>query len=461
MKSIRNIYLWFAAALVLAAGCTREEPQTAAGQVTLGISVNSLLGQTLDGVTVRSLRIVAVDPASGYVAVNRSTLTGSLTDTSPDNNQSLFNFVLHSGKYRIYIIGNETTAMTAVLDDLRNGNLLETLSVQTPSAESDLVLFNRTAVTVRAASATKAEVMIGGQGAWLPTLPVSLDRLAAKVTFALKKNTANASDQFTVKRVAIVQLPIYSYMAPRAYDGGEFRSVVLYDSATGMPFVQNGGAAVSFGAAIVPEYLLATQSSDYASSIKVLATYNNTADVVYTIPLPRDLAFNNWNIDRNVRYDVTATITRAGSLDYIPYIEYGVSPWTDASGGGLDIGSSATYTGAWSSATTKVSDNTVAVYSNGYAEYSFTLAGPAGATWRASLTNGLDFAFDYSDNAVSSGVAKPGQPYSIRIKPLRQVSVSGVQTRIYITVNNVASQTEIDLVPSQPGVRYTITQIPQ
>ncbi len=467
MKRSFDIYMWLCAAfLAMVAGCTREEPAVGnAGVLKLGVSVRSILGQTVDGVAVSSVRIVAVDPSTGWVAVNKTTAGGGLQDTGIANGAGNFTVSLNPGTYRVYVIGNETPAMAAMLNGLTDGNLIENLTVQTPHAETDLVLFNRTSITVRprggSHSSATGEVMVDGQEVWLQNLPVTLERLAAKVTFALKKNTANASDQFTVKRVAIVQLPLYSYAVPRAYDGGAFRNIILYDNAAGTPFTQNGGTAVSFGGAVVPEYLLATQSADYASSIKVLANYNNTADVVYTIPLRRDLAVSDWNLYRNSRYDVTATITQVGSLDYTPYIEYGVSPWTDATGEDLSIGGSITFTGSWSASTPAVSANTVAVYSNSYAEYSFTLAYPAGATWRASLTNGLDFTFDYSDNAVSSGVAAPGQPYTIRVKPLRPVSANGTQTKMYITVSNVASQTELDLVPSQPGVRYTVTQIPQ
>ena len=73
------------------------------------------------------------------------------------------------------------------------------------------------------------------------------------------------------------------------------------------------------------------------------------------------------------------------------------------------------------------------------AVFQFELKAPFGATWSATLTNGLDFAFTPSTaglatQAVSAGFTNPGSPYVIAVRASKRWTGDSRDTEFYITV---------------------------
>jgi hypothetical protein len=88
------------------------------------------------------------------------------------------------------------------------------------------------------------------------------------------------------------------------------------------------------------------------------------------------------------------------------------------------------------------------------ATFSFEFKAPEGASWVATLTNGLDFSFvnttdGISTGAVSRGAARSGVPYLIAVRATKPWNGQIKQTDMYITVNGV----EIPINPTVSGSR--------
>lgn len=472
MYAFKNIFRSLSLLLALCLGACSDnghDAESDAAPLGLEIKTRGLVGSTVEGVTISSLRLIAVRLNADYVVFNKTTLNGGLSDQGGATNVGSFLASLKPGHYQIHAIANETSAMTTLLQNVVDTDDIRAVTVQGPYTEPNLVMYASKRIEIRPLgnniAQTTAEVKEDGESVWKSALPLTLERMAVKISLGIKKITTNPADQFRVKKVEVVQLPQNSYLMPKNYTGALANVATIYNNATGMLFSTNAAPSdpvtqVGSGV-IVPEYLLGVQDPEFAAIIQISATYNNV-DVLYRIPVRRNLSVADYSLYRDCHYMVNLTITKAGDVDYNPYVEYSVGGWTDATGEEINVGGTITFSGTWAAGTTIVNTKTVAVYNNGYVEYQFVLINPSGATWFASLSNGLDFAFDYSDSAVSSGNARPGHTYTIRIKPLRTVSVSGVQTQFYITVISGSTPVEIDLLNGAPGSnnRLVVTQIP-
>lgn len=85
--------------------------------------------------------------------------------------------------------------------------------------------------------------------------------------------------------------------------------------------------------------------------------------------------------------------------------------------------------------------NGVGVNGTSYASYSFKLTAPLGAVWTATLTNGLDFAFNSTGTtagktAVSTGIARTDE-YEIKVGALKSWGGTNRTTYMYVTIDGI------------------------
>lgn len=443
-------------------GCTKELISSPVDDVMFALKVapRTSVGENLDGVTIRSLRIIVVDVRfDNIIRINR------LIDQQEEEATGLV-LNLQQGAYKVCVIANETSAMKPFLESSTNLSDISNITLITPTTENDLVLYKNVDFLLRKQSVNPEEALVSvdGGNSWNSpsTIDIKLERVASKISLFIKKNTVNVNDKFEIKKVELVNIPGHTYLIPgKAYSGDLHRELSFYEDP-GVSFVSNGETNPIFTDYIIPEYILSNPGSSLdASSFIITASYTKygtpSQDVEYMIPvLGQDAA--NYSIDRNTHYKVTATIVQSMEIDHPLSVEYEVSKWDIAGNGSFDMGE-ITSSGNWAP-DTNLADGIVEVANNTSAAYEFTLSFPPGAKWKAQLSNFLDFDFDLSGGAVREGIAQEGVGCKIKVTPRRAVSTNDVMTEFYITVDNGIENIELDLTKNGTGKRYIIKQIP-
>lgn len=462
---MKRILLYTASVFLLfaAASCNRAEREEVGPSdiVDLGVSTRALSPSVM-------VRIMVASATDGLVVLNRYPV-------APDQTTDEYGIKLPSGKYNFFIIGNEPGRLTPVLNGITRQSQLfgleiragELPAVESPIGGSDtdtnIPIFGTVAATVRpsAEGNGKGEVSVDNGATWSGTLDMTLQRLATKIFFSMRKNTNDPNDKVTVRKIELVNVPAYGHLLAEAYGGTDYGTFSAWSNPSGYEFSQNSATAISFFSdLILPEYIMADPADmNMAAAIKVTAEYNYK-EIQYHIPL-RGLDAADYSLRRNNHYMIIATIRKAY---YLPEISYQVGDWFDAVDDPNFIEEkSIQYESHWAAGTSvNTAQRTAFVEGNGCLEYSFTLNHPLSATWAATITNPIDFMFDYSDGAVSSGKAMQGVEYKIRIKPRRETSLNNIKTEFFITVNTGLENVELNLPAAGTGSgnRYTIIQIP-
>lgn len=459
---MKQIIVYTLFLLLSLSSCTDygEEPAVSHGEeVYINISARPL------DPSMTQVRIIVTDVSSGQVLINNYP---AQPEPSGDYKLSVY-----TGRLNFYVILNEPPELTFQLSNIQHNSALSALVLDRgflPATESvnsttqtNLPAMGRTEALVRVSSGTAkyGEASMDGGSTWTNTLPISLERLAAKITLALRKKTPNDLDKITIHTVAALRVPQYGYILPKVYDSPVSDSLLL--SNTPVQFTNNTETYTQVVYEyIVPEYISETPADkDKALCLKLKAGYNQKT-VLYTIPVRGSMNIEDYSLKRNTHYILKATLATEGEMLYLPEIKYQVADWTDAVIDSEFLEESAiTFSRRWE-AGTHLNGTTINVENNEYAEFYFTLSHPKGASWAATLTNTIDFMFEETDGAVSAGVAREGHEYKIRIKPRRDTQQNGIKTEFYITVNNGTGNVELNLPGESVGTksRYTLVQIP-
>ena len=458
-----HLLLIFTLVLVLITGCTKEETRVSGSNTELAIKVNSraVIGETLNEVTIKSIRIVIINPEIGnYIVINRLI---NHSNEQPDD----FVFHLKEGRYKICVIANETEAMATSLATIAKLSDLDAVTVSTPTQESDLVLFQAVDIMLRPLSSVpeQAQVSVDGGINWVspPVVNANLERVASKISLSIKKKTGNG-DKFDIKKVELINLATNSHLLPDHAYTGELNTEAPFESPSVVSFINDNETKPVFMNHIVPEYLLPSPSSpDNAAALVIIADYTQTGgttkEVTYMVPvLGKDAT--NYSLKRNCHYNITATITQSAETFFILNIEYEVQPWTYVGNGSFEAGA-VTFSGKWED-DTDMTGNSIAVSNNTSVTYEFTLNFPPGATWMAQLTNFQDFDFDMNNNGIRTGTAAEGVVNKIRVRPHAAVLTNDITTEFYITVFNGIEYVELNLTGSGTGEgnRFIIKQNP-
>lgn len=454
----------FSLLLVLMISCTKEQilESDNGPQLAFRVSTRAVIGGSVDGVTIRSVRVLIVDPNLG----NNLIVVNMLIDSQNEQSDS-FVFKLRQGRYRICVVANETEAMKPALAAAGKQSDLDAITVITPTEERDLVLYQVVDLILRPLSSDpqQAEVSTDSGTSWTssPVVTVALERVAAKISLAIKKMTTDSGDKFNIKKVELVNLASESHLVPGTPYAGALHSQVPFNG-TPVSFVNNNETKPVFRDYIVPEYLLsAPVTSDDAAALVITAAYTESGkesrDVVYTVPVLGQNALD-YSLKRNCHYNILATITKTAESAFSLIIKYEVLKWVDAGDGSFEAGA-VTFSGIWED-NTDAAEDMIYVSNNTSVTYEFILSFPPGAVWTAQLTNTQDFDFDLNNSGVRQGVTAAGVISKIKIRPRAAVSANDVTSEFYITVFNGIENVELNLTGKGTGEgnRFIIKQNP-
>jgi len=420
---------------------------------------------TLDPLMTQ-VRILVTDAQSGQVIINQYPI-----EPEPTGDYKLS---VRTGELNFYVFLNEPSSLTPKLSDIQHNSAIPSLMIEwkelpnnepndSSTKETNLPSFAWTKAIVRASGGTVkyGEASTDGGTTWVNNLNISLERLATKVSLALRNNIPGNTEGMTINKVSAMHVPDYAFLLPKTYASTHFDSQIIYDSSLILSNNTSNYYKV-FTDFIMPEYIFSNSSDkDMAVCLEIEAEYNNKK-VKYYIPVRADLDVEDYTLKRNNHYLIKATITTEGETIYIPEVKYQVAEWSDANIESEFFEESAiTFSRRWE-AGTNINGTDIRVNNNDYIDFYFTLSHPKGATWAATLTNSIDFMFDTTDGAVSNGLSREGKEYKIRIKPRRETELNGIKTEFYITVNNGAGNVELNLPNQSAGTksRYTIIQTP-
>ena len=152
----------------------------------------------------------------------------------------------------------------------------------------------------------------------------------------------------------------------------------------------------------------------------------------------------NLNFEQSKAYNITLIINAEGSGSGISIM---VTPWVPVNMQRDFTGFVISETAAWAPPNREIPNLETSV------RFAFTMLQPAGGTWKATLSNGLDFVLDQSYALTGSS----GLSYQVGIKALKPAGATDRTTEFYLTVDGKEADTNGDGQTGR-GHRYLITQ---
>ncbi len=454
-----------ASALLLASGCVGNGPDgEGGGNGPVTVTTRASMGDTVDdALVVGSVRIIALDRATGAVVFNRlRTTTGGSLGYEPGEHGPLtvgdFAVSLLPGTYDFRAVVNELSSWQ--LDAVTTRAALQAVTLQRSAMPSEEAMV---------CTGSVAGVTISSTGP--ATLDIPVTRVATKLTLRVRKLTADPADTFSLTDASLTGVPRWSYLTPGlAHDGTERDQVDLF-GATPVAFTANSDEFTDIVTGhLLPDYPMADPTDASAAvTLHLRADYTTAggatlSDTRWQVTLPAGSTATNFELRRGTHYVVHITIRRAGGFDY--HIDYQVGKWETVGDdpSQVTIGDN-TYaiTRGWAAGTlTEDGGNTARVRINESVVMEFTMARPTSGTWHAQLSNPADFYFDTVEG-VRQGTAREGFTNRIVVRP-RGDRDDDTSTELYITIDNGAREIEWDLnQDGSPGAshRYVIKQIPR
>ncbi len=401
--------------LTALSGCKRSdlretlEPAT----VQLSIPTMTLRGEQLlvEDLPVQTIRILVFNQTGGALDVQQSF-------TTPTDLSDWLRVEAHEGAKDIYVIANESSAMSTDLNKIvfKQDLLRMAIPDKDPS------------------NATKPQpILMTGQGtATLKKdqkneVTIALVRSRAKITLDLKQKTP-ADDQIIIRSVSIDRLPKTSMLfTPAHYTLGETWVYNLPKEAK----LDNNGAATSY---IADKTLYtyenigsATDSVKRAPRLLVTALYNGvpTTYTAYVNDKTSD-ADHHYALHRNCHYQLTGTITKIGEHNAL-VLQTKVLPWeVEESEKKLDVPKIVSLSPD-PTATYYVTDTETA-------EFKVKISSSTDPSkWRATLTNALDFKFVVEEGAVREGLADGTTEYIVRVIATKPAGANLRTTQLLFT----------------------------
>ena len=458
------VHITLAAVCAAAFSCMMDDMQvTGADPVSLEIRAASLAPDV-------KVRIIIADAATGRV----------LSNEYPVDMSSAYTKKVKPGRLNIHVIGNEPARLTWTLGmaDHEDGLLpLTILTDELPETEdppgseesSNIPIYKKVTADVRIKSSDpeKAEVSTDGGGSWSDALNLELERLGVRIGVGIRKYTDPATVVVEPLMVTIYHLPQYSYLAAAEYNGAEYPSAMIpYSPSQIVPITGNADLSrednylTLFDNCIIPEYILPDPADAGKAVILYIHIRYDGRNLTFQVPLRTRPDTESYSLYRNDYHQVNLTVFNQEQVVATPVISYTVTGWDDGNNT-MEWSKTVQFSASWA-AGTLLTGNTAYVPTGDAAEFKFKLARPAGSTWTATLTNPVDFMFDYTGGAVSSGLAGDNAERTVRIRPRKGTTSGNVRTEFYITVHAASENIELDLPNEVTGTgnRYTIEQIP-
>lgn len=401
MKPYRHILTLLLAlsALLLTAlsGCKRSELRETLESATVQLSIPTMTlrgGELLvEDLPVQTIRILVFNQAGGALDVQKSFST-------PTDLSDWLRVEAHEGAKDIYVIANESPAMSTALNKVifKQDLLGMAIPDEDPSSATEptpILMIGQGTATLLKDQNVKAEI--------------NLIKTRAKITLDLLQKT-EADDQVIIRSVSISRLPKASMLlTPNPYSLGATWVYPKDGDAT----LVNNAAPTSY----IPDKTLYTyenigsvaDTTDRAPILTVQALYNGvpTTYTAYVNDATSD-ADHHYALHRNCHYQLTGTITKIGAHNAL-VLQTKVLPWeVEASEKKLEVPKIVSL----SPDPTK----TYYVTDTEAAEFKVKISSSSDPSkWRATLTNALDFKLVVEEGAVREGLADGATEYTVRV----------------------------------------------
>ena len=402
MKPYRHILTLLLAlsALLLTAlsGCKRSELRETLESATVQLSIPTMTlrgGELLvEDLPVRTIRILVFNQTGGALDVQKSFST-------PTDLSDWLRVEAHEGAKDIYVIANESSAMSIALNKVifKQDLLSMAIPEADPSSATEptpiLMIGQGTATLVKDQN-VKAEI--------------NLIKTRAKITLDLLQKT-EADDQVIIRSVSISRLPKTSMLlTPDPYSLG---TTWIYTKDGDATLVNNSATPYAY----IPDKTLYTyenigsvaDTTDRAPILTVQALYNGipTTYTAYVNDETSD-ADHHYALHRNHHYQLTGTITKIGAHSAL-LLTTRVLPWeVEMIDEQLEkpkiVSLSPDPTATYYVTDTEAAEFKVKISSS---------SDPS--KWRATLTNALDFKFVVEGGAVREGLADGATEYTVRV----------------------------------------------
>lgn len=337
------------------------------------------------------------------------------------------------GEKIIYAIINETNDLTIKFNSAITQEQIKNIITNnsTKSISRPFVMSGSTQVTINS--------QIQDQ-----TVNINVKRIVARIKLNIKKSEESLSD-ILIKGIKLRRIPTKTYtIKSKNNQVTEFYS---FEKQLEIPYnltTEN----YEFNWSENEKYFYLYENINTNNDTTGKATFIFIDAIYNNVPTRYKAYINNINatnsrfsIKRNYEYRLEATIQNIGEYDGLVFNTQ-VIPWENTV---LNkTFGEASFDGEWKSG--QAIDNATKKV-----EYKFKLNLPEGASWKATITNGLDFKID----GIQEGIT--GKEYTIKIIALKNLNNSARKTEFYITVNG----NEIDLNRDGSigkGKRYIITQ---
>lgn len=387
-------------ALLLTAlsGCKRSELRETLESATVQLSIPTmtLRGGELfvEDLPVQTIRILVFNQTGGALDVQKSF-------TTPTDLSDWLRVEAHEGAKDIYVIANESPAMSDALNKIvfKQDLLRIAIPDEDPSSATDpqpILMVGQGTATLLKDQNVKAEI--------------DLIKTRAKITLDFKQATP-ADDEIIIRSVSIDRLPKTSMLfTPAPYTLGETWVYNLDDKEATL--VNNGEATSYIADKTLYTYENIGNAEDTigrAPRLLVTALYNGVP-TTYTAYVndKTSNADHHYALHRNCHYQLTGTITKIGAHNAL-VLQTKVLPWeVEASEKKLEVPKivslSPDPTKNYYVTDTKAIEFKVKISSS---------SDPS--KWRATLTNALDFRFDITGGAVREGLADGTTEYTVRV----------------------------------------------
>lgn len=404
-------------ALFSACSKPKEEPK----------SETALLSLSLNGITTRAGALFAdeslISRVRIYVFNGEYIDAMKLYNANDEAFKNPFSITTSTGSKQVYVVANEPDDMSATLASVKT--LTELKAVVTPKKETLLsaplmMTGNSPTIVQKSTGSSRTQVT------------VSLVRLATKISLKVIKGAQAESENIpiTIKSVKVYNIPSQSSLLPdkEITPASYFQSTKTVEKTLTT-------AGVEVWSSTDPLYLYENRKSnvsnkDVATYLEIEALYNNVTttyiayvngtDKIKTLP---------FNTQRNYHYKLTATINGIGKFDGLT-LNTEVLPWKVLP---------STWKFNWIYEIYPYKEMGAHTFTlnepSDYVDLDFRLENPVDATWKAHLSNPLDFEFVLSGEFVDGGQEDDTKTYKIRIKPKNPRGDEDRTTEFYITVN--------------------------
>lgn len=399
--------------LTVLSGCKRSELRETLEPATVQLSVPAMTlrgGQLLvEDLPVQTIRILVFNKAGGALDAQQSFST-------PTDLSDWLRVKAHEGEKEIYVIANESPAMSDALNKIVFKRDLLSMAIpdKDPSSATEskpIVMIGQGTATLLKDQNVKAEI--------------NLIKTRAKITLDLKQETAT-DDEIIIRSVLISRLPKSSMLlTPNPYSLG---ATWIYSKAEKVTLVNNAEATSYIADKTLYTYeSLDSDTAGHAPILTIEALYNGvpTTYTAYVNDKKSD-ANHHYALHRNCHYQLTGTITKIGAHNAL-LLKTEVLPWdVETSEKKLEVPKIVSLSPD-PTATYYVTDTEAA-------EFKVKISSSSDPSkWRATLTNALDFRFDITGGAVREGLADGTTEYTVRVIATKPAGVNLRCTQLLFT----------------------------